>query len=245
VLIATGLNLCQSLVWASVMAFLPLYARSLGIDNIGWFYILAGGVGFLLSTRRPSLAALIVVMIGLAVFTVIEARFFLYWSLGALAIFFLNVPHRWWYGAAGLTITCVGILGYQLALDSNAIKAGGFLTPGLAEFTICAGVALLIPLMASPAMNALLSPLRAPIQHLSAISYSLYLFHYPINAAFGPYFPRAANLNWDSIGVFWMKIVVILIAVHILYFLFERNTVPLRAFFNRRLSQPAQKLTAE
>jgi MFS family permease len=24
------------------MAFLPLYARSLGIDNIGWFYVLAG-----------------------------------------------------------------------------------------------------------------------------------------------------------------------------------------------------------
>ena len=42
VLIATGLNLCQSLVWPSVMAFLPLYARSLGIDNIGWFYMVAG-----------------------------------------------------------------------------------------------------------------------------------------------------------------------------------------------------------
>lgn len=42
VLIATGLNLCHSLVWPSVMAFLPLYARSLGIENIGWFYILAG-----------------------------------------------------------------------------------------------------------------------------------------------------------------------------------------------------------
>ena len=42
VLVATGLNLCQSLAWPSVMAFLPLYARSLGIDNIGWFYILAG-----------------------------------------------------------------------------------------------------------------------------------------------------------------------------------------------------------
>jgi MFS family permease len=42
VLIATGLNLCQSLAWPSVMAFLPLYARSLGIENIGWFYILAG-----------------------------------------------------------------------------------------------------------------------------------------------------------------------------------------------------------
>jgi MFS family permease len=42
VLIATGLNLCQSAAWPSVMAFLPLYARSLGIDNIGWFYVLAG-----------------------------------------------------------------------------------------------------------------------------------------------------------------------------------------------------------
>ena len=42
VLLATGLNLCSSLVMPSVMAFLPLYARSLGIANIGWFYVLAG-----------------------------------------------------------------------------------------------------------------------------------------------------------------------------------------------------------
>lgn len=42
VLVATALNLCSSLVMPSVMAFLPLYARSLGIANIGWFYVLAG-----------------------------------------------------------------------------------------------------------------------------------------------------------------------------------------------------------
>jgi MFS family permease len=42
VLLATGLNLCSSLAAPSVMAFLPLYARSLGIDNIGLFYVLAG-----------------------------------------------------------------------------------------------------------------------------------------------------------------------------------------------------------
>jgi MFS family permease len=42
VLLATGLNLCASLVTPSVMAFLPLYARSLGIANIGLFYVLAG-----------------------------------------------------------------------------------------------------------------------------------------------------------------------------------------------------------
>jgi MFS family permease len=42
VLLATGLNLCSTLAMPSVMAFLPLYARSLGIANIGWFYVLVG-----------------------------------------------------------------------------------------------------------------------------------------------------------------------------------------------------------
>ena len=42
VLLATGLNLCSTLAMPSVMAFLPLYARSLGIENIGLFYVFAG-----------------------------------------------------------------------------------------------------------------------------------------------------------------------------------------------------------
>jgi MFS family permease len=42
VLLATGLNLCASLVAPAVMAFLPLYARTLGIEHIGLFYVLAG-----------------------------------------------------------------------------------------------------------------------------------------------------------------------------------------------------------
>jgi MFS family permease len=42
VLIATVLNLCSTLAMPSVMAFLPLYARSLGIEQIGLFYVIAG-----------------------------------------------------------------------------------------------------------------------------------------------------------------------------------------------------------
>lgn len=52
VLLATGLNLCSSLVTPSVMAFLPLYARTLGIENIGLFYVLAGATSFVI---RPLL----------------------------------------------------------------------------------------------------------------------------------------------------------------------------------------------
>jgi MFS family permease len=52
VLLATGLNLCASLVAPAVMAFLPLYARTLGIENIGLFYVLAGATNIVI---RPLL----------------------------------------------------------------------------------------------------------------------------------------------------------------------------------------------
>jgi MFS family permease len=52
VLVATGLNLCSTLVMPSVMAFLPLYARSIGVENIGLFYVLAGVTSI---TIRPVL----------------------------------------------------------------------------------------------------------------------------------------------------------------------------------------------
>ncbi len=42
VLVATGLSLCSTFAMPSVMAFLPLYARSIGVENIGMFYVLAG-----------------------------------------------------------------------------------------------------------------------------------------------------------------------------------------------------------
>ena len=52
VLIATGLNLCSAMIMPSVMAFLPLYALFLGIENIGLFYILAGATSIIV---RPVL----------------------------------------------------------------------------------------------------------------------------------------------------------------------------------------------
>jgi len=52
VLVATGLNLCSTLAMPAVMAFLPLYARSLGIAQVGAFYVLAGATSIII---RPLL----------------------------------------------------------------------------------------------------------------------------------------------------------------------------------------------
>jgi MFS family permease len=66
VLVATALNLCSTLAMPSLMAFLPLYARSLGIEGVGSFYVLSGITGILIRPvlgkksdamgRRPAIA---------------------------------------------------------------------------------------------------------------------------------------------------------------------------------------------
>ena len=52
VLLPSAINLCNSLVYPALMAFLPLYARSLGVEDIAWFYVIAGIAGIFL---RPLL----------------------------------------------------------------------------------------------------------------------------------------------------------------------------------------------
>jgi MFS family permease len=52
VLLATVLQLCATLAFPAVASFLPLYARELGIHNIGVYYIVAGAAGLL---SRPFL----------------------------------------------------------------------------------------------------------------------------------------------------------------------------------------------
>ena len=52
VLVATYLNLASTLAMPSAMAFMPLYGRSLGIESIGYFYVLAGVINIVI---RPLL----------------------------------------------------------------------------------------------------------------------------------------------------------------------------------------------
>lgn len=142
VLLATGLNLCSTLAMPSVMAFLPLYARALGIENIGWFYVLAGitsiiarpvlgkksdamgrgpaiglglgaqGIGFLLIT----LAASLPLMLAGGIFVALGASIISSTST-ALAMDLANTRFR---GQAMATFS----LSFQLGVGLGAILAG-------------------------------------------------------------------------------------------------------------------------
>ena len=142
VLVATGLNLCSTLVMPSVMAFLPLYARSIGVDNIGMFYVLAGltsiAIGPVLGRRWDSMGrgpaigfglaaqviGLVLVMIANSLPLMLVGGFFLAvgWALigsatMALAMDLANPRSR---GQAMATFR----MSFQLGSGCGAIMAG-------------------------------------------------------------------------------------------------------------------------
>jgi MFS family permease len=143
VLLATVLNLCSSLSFPAVTAFLPLYARDLGIGNIGLFYVVAGATSILLRPmlgrksdsmgRGPSIAAGFVAMIVGLVFIAFAQNLLMillggvFTSLGsainssattALAMDLANPARR---GKAMATFS----ISFQLGAGVGAIIAGG------------------------------------------------------------------------------------------------------------------------
>jgi MFS family permease len=142
VLVATGLNLCSTLVMPFVMAFLPLYARSIGVENIGMFYVLAGVTSIIIRPvlgrrsdamgRAPAIGfglaaqaiGLLLIMIANGLPLILAGGFFLAvsWALigsatMALAMDLANSHSR---GQAMATFS----MSYQLGSGCGAIIAG-------------------------------------------------------------------------------------------------------------------------
>jgi MFS family permease len=143
VLLATVLNLCSSLSFPAVGAFLPLYARELGIGNIGLFYVVAGVTSIALRPmlgrrsdsmgRGPAIALGFVSMIAGLVLILFAQNLLMillggvFMSLGsainssattALAMDLANPARR---GKAMATFS----ISFQLGAGVGAIVAGG------------------------------------------------------------------------------------------------------------------------
>src|SRR6476620_2768075 len=84
----------------------------------------------------------------------------------------------------GARVALAGIVLSQLDQNSVSLASVSVLPPGMSRLVIAAGIALMIPFLASDRVNARLRPVHRPFLFLSAMSYSLYLFHRPLMLAF-------------------------------------------------------------
>lgn len=200
-----------------------------------WFYILAGALGWLFMARQKLGFAFAVLVCGFAVFMVLDAHFLLFWCLGALAVFYVETPRKYVWMGLGLISLAAGSFCWQMSWASNSMQSVTYLPASVSELLIAVGFCLMIPALSSQQMSHYLAMFARPITYLSGISYSLYLLHYPILSAFDAYFPRAAQVDAQSLSTLGLRAITVVIVVNIMWYLFERNTARIRKYCKEKL----------
>jgi peptidoglycan/LPS O-acetylase OafA/YrhL len=212
----------------------PLWSLSYEI----WFYICGGALGYL-AVAGISVGVVIIIALSTVTFSAIGAEFLLYWVFGALMILFVEAHFRKWLFLTGILLVFFGGLFHELAFPSKSFVNQVFVPIETSRALLCIGASLSLPFLCSGRINALLDFIRGPARALSAVSYTLYLVHYPVNSALDLLIPKGGAITWESSANFGLRIVICSTAAVGMYFLFERNTPTLRNWLLVRLKKPA------
>jgi peptidoglycan/LPS O-acetylase OafA/YrhL len=208
----------------------PLWSLSYEI----WFYICGGTLGYL-GVSGTSVGALVVMALSTVIFSMIgHPEFLLYWAFGALMTLFLLAHFRSWLFLAGIALAFFGAAFHELAFPSKSFANVTLVPIEASRAFLCIGMSLSLPFLCSRRVDALLDFIRKPARALSAVSYTLYLVHYPINSALDRFFPKAAVITFESSAIFGVRIALCSAAAAGMYFLFERNTPILRSWLSAR-----------
>ncbi len=193
-----------------------------------WFYVLAGAVGYLFSRHRRPAIAVIVIAVGATVFCVLPARFVIFWFMGALCVLIPRRARIWDFALGGSVLCLLGGLALQLNLKSESIPDVALLPEPIAEGLFAFGVCLLMIFLCDPTVDSAIKIMRKPALYMSSISYTLYVFHTPLDAALGRVFPKADNFSWNSIALFGIRLILLLVMINLIYLAFEAQTYRVR-----------------
>ena len=192
-----------------------------------WFYIIGGAIGAFAAGHNP-VFVFVVLCIATLVFSLLGAQFLLFWGLGAVTVLLLHAPYRPLIFIIGACVALSGCLLFELAWSSKSFVNVTIIPTVASKALICAGIAAMLPFLCSERVNQAIAFLKIPAGALGAMSYSLYLFHYPLNGALNKIFPHATEINLISVGYFGARIAICLLASTAFYFCFERNTGAIR-----------------
>lgn len=199
-----------------------------------WFYVF-GGAAAAIFAHRQKLLPLCAFCIAVAIFCVLDARYLLFWLLGALMIMFRGDERAKELAVVGAVIFVLGFALHQLSKASVSLDTLQFSLPALGEFLLCLGIALTLPFLTTPGVNVALGWLKRPFLFLSAMSYSLYLFHYPVIQAVQTFMPRAEAITAGTFAIFFLHIFLSLLLGFVAYSLVEKHTGKLRSFAKQRM----------
>jgi len=204
-------------------ANLPLWSLSYEI----WFYIAGGACAVL--TRRP-LGAIVALAACCVVFSILTASLLLCWAFGAVMVLALEAPRKGLLFMVGMAVVAAGVVFLQLSAGSKflAIASVSYVSPDVARTLLCIGVSLQLPYLCSAGVDHALRWFAAPARALAAVSYTLYLIHYPVNLALDHVFTKAPEITAQSLAMFLARITICVAASLLFYFCFERHTLTVR-----------------
>jgi peptidoglycan/LPS O-acetylase OafA/YrhL len=161
------------------------------------------------------------------------------WMLGAMVALYPDIKHKICLFFFGILLIAIGSVCWQFAWASSSIKTFTLLPIPVSEILMAQGFCFLIPILSN------LSSFKIPrffvkfSKYISAISYSLYLVHYPVLTAFNNIFPRATHIDAESLWHLLLRAVTAFAAANIMWYLFERNTPKARKFFRDMFDKSA------
>nr|WP_287353686.1 acyltransferase [Mesorhizobium sp.] len=219
-----GLN---GVLVATTRANAPLWSLSYEI----WFYVLMGCVGYAISRRFFSILAIAGLAASALIFSVLDSQYLFFWLLGA---FFAAYPPRSLWVAYISAAAFVGGMFLSQMVSEGGPWAGYAVGP--ADTIMCFGLATLLPALCHERVNRVLQPAALAIRGLSAMSYSLYIFHYPLLVFLTfHFFPVSPGLT--GIAPMAAKGALLFVACGVFYVLFERRTVAIRSRLSAMLTK--------
>jgi peptidoglycan/LPS O-acetylase OafA/YrhL len=209
----------------------PLWSLSYEI----WFYILGGGLAaWIVGYRETRIAAIIVLGLALAVFSVLNVAFLFAWLSGALTYWLHKERRIPLLGAFGVVLIVTGYLVCQISSATVSIDTSiwrRWVPPNDVGIIILSmGVALVLPFIANcKPTTSFGKSMEVVGTKLAAFSYTLYLTHYPVLYLWDHYFPdRHAAITLGSVAQYQAKILSALLLAWVLYLPFERQTLRVR-----------------
>jgi len=217
---------------------LPMDAPLWSLAYEIWFYVIAG-VAALLCAKRGGIFSLALGLAAMLAFCRLDASLILVWALGALAST-IEVPRgRALLALIGLCVLVAGSAAIQLVRPSLAVGGTGIFSLAVARGVFAAGVLLAMPWLTSPSLNGALARhtgLARAAAFFAGMSYTLYLFHYPMLNLLALWFTAKA-LSGGAFAAFAGILAIVFVFALAMYWLFERNTDALRRRIKRMIAR--------
>lgn len=212
----------------------PLWSLSYEV----WFYVLMGCVMVMCRGQKKKVLILsffILAIVVLIFTTKLAPKYLLIWLLGAFA-YFLPQSNKSTSKTKLLLLTgllLIALVLTQISSASRSVSIGfSFLNRDmmsvLLAFTTCIFIHNIIQ---SVPQNKLATKIDKTGTKLSNFSYSLYLTHYPLISLLSFCgFPKSTSLNFKSISLYILEIIIALLIGYLVYLMSEKHTFEVKNF---------------